>query len=134
MEYRVCSGCKISKSLSDFPFSNKEKNKRRYYCSVCSSKMGSDWYKRNKKKVIDRANLQKEIIKQEIYKIKESVPCADCGIFYPHYVMDFDHLFDKKFNISTNIKRKGRRQLLAEIAKCEVVCSNCHRIRTYKKY
>ena len=46
--------------------------------------------------------------------------------------MDFDHLRDKKFNIS-NSMGMPEAALLAEIAKCEVVCSNCHRIRTEKR-
>jgi hypothetical protein len=61
-------------------------------------------------------------------------PCADCGVKYDPWVMDFDHLRDKKFTISGKASQGySLEKLLAEIAKCDVVCSNCHRIRTHKR-
>lgn len=61
-------------------------------------------------------------------------PCADCGIQYLPPAMDFDHLpgVDKLFDIA-NHKMGAWSDVLAEIAKCEVVCSNCHRIRTWSR-
>jgi hypothetical protein len=59
----------------------------------------------------------------------KSKPCADCGVQYPPYVMDFDHKGDKKFNLGGALSR-SLDSLIAEIAKCDVVCSNCHRERT----
>ena len=60
-------------------------------------------------------------------------PCADCGGTFDPVCMDFDHRpgVTKRFNVST-IGRHSRSTLLAEIAKCDVVCSNCHRLRTYR--
>ena len=56
-------------------------------------------------------------------------PCADCGMRYEPEQMDFDHVRDiKRANISTML-HVGLEQLLAEIAKCEVRCANCHRVR-----
>jgi hypothetical protein len=63
----------------------------------------------------------------------KNVPCADCGESYPFYVMDFDHLEDKVANINRIRWTKGLDKIKAEIAKCEVVCANCHRIRTYNR-
>ena len=57
----------------------------------------------------------------------------DCGIKYPPYVMDFDHLGDKEFVISKGVSMHSPIKLLKEIAKCDVVCSNCHRLRTYNR-
>jgi hypothetical protein len=61
-------------------------------------------------------------------------PCADCGQRYPHYVMDFDHRdpVAKKFHISRNVHRTLA-VLFAETQKCDVVCANCHRARTYHR-
>lgn len=63
-------------------------------------------------------------------KIK-SQPCADCGNSYPPVCMDFDHRDPsaKRFIIATSGTR-NREAVLAEIAKCDLVCANCHRIRT----
>ena len=72
--------------------------------------------------------------KDFIHKIKQDKPCADCGQIYPPYVMEFDHLEPsaKLHNVSTlagqNYAFDTR---LEEIAKCELVCSNCHKERTF---
>jgi hypothetical protein len=59
-------------------------------------------------------------------------PCADCGVKYPPYVMQFDHLSDKHFAIgSAHATGQSVEQLLDEIQKCDVVCANCHAVRTY---
>ena len=59
-------------------------------------------------------------------------PCADCGVQYPPYVMDFDHVRGEKlFNVSAKAGSMARERRDAEIAKCDLVCANCHRIRTH---
>lgn len=66
----------------------------------------------------------------------KSVPCMDCGQTFDPACMDFDHARGKKsFTISNAVERAGRRwqEFLDEIAKCDVVCSNCHRIRTKRR-
>jgi hypothetical protein len=66
--------------------------------------------------------------------LKATTSCTDCKQKFPAYVMDFDHLpnFDKIKNVSSLI-RSHMEVVIAEIKKCEIVCSNCHRIRTYKR-
>lgn len=60
--------------------------------------------------------------------------CVDCGEDDP-VVLEFDHLRDKEENISDLInQRKSLKRIKAEIAKCEVVCANCHRVRTAKNF
>jgi hypothetical protein len=71
---------------------------------------------------------------QAVAEYKESKPCADCGEFYPFYVMDLDHLpeFPKTAAISAMIAANAPLdRIFEEIAKCELVCSNCHRKRTW---
>ena len=73
-------------------------------------------------------------IRQIIEQAKDK-PCMDCGIKYPHYVMDFDHVRGvKKFNISAAVgQTTSLKNLVDEISKCEAVCANCHRIRTFER-
>lgn len=62
-------------------------------------------------------------------------PCMDCGIKWPYYVMHFDHVRGVKlFNIA-HWQRLGKNaeEIEAEIAKCDVVCANCHAIRTHER-
>lgn len=63
-------------------------------------------------------------------------PCMDCGGVFDTVCMDFDHRPDeaKRFSISEiRYRYISKSVVLAEIAKCDVVCANCHRVRTYRK-
>jgi hypothetical protein len=61
-------------------------------------------------------------------------PCADCGKTYPPWVMDFDHRSGKDFDIAGAIgKCLSKERIRAEIEKCDVVCSNCHRQRSHDR-
>jgi hypothetical protein len=93
------------------------------------------WYERNKDLTYERTKSSREKRKEIIRKIKESSPCADCDMSYPYYIMHFDHL-DYKIKIdkiSNLIQTKKMKVVLEEIEKCELVCSNCHSIRTWKR-
>lgn len=92
-------------------------------------------YQKNKQYYLDKAaKRQKEIIL--LVRRHKEKPCTDCNTEYPYYVMQYDHLGieDKVINLSM-IHNKGwsDAKILAEIAKCEVVCANCHAIRTFKR-
>ena len=64
----------------------------------------------------------------------KSKPCADCHGIFPAYVMDFDHVRgEKKFGIAHGMHNRPLDDVLLEIAKCNLVCSNCHRIRTHTR-
>lgn len=70
-----------------------------------------------------------------IRSMKESTPCADCGQKFPAYVMDFDHRpgVVKVAGIATMARMTFTWQdILTEISKCDLVCANCHRIRTHE--
>jgi len=63
---------------------------------------------------------------------QKNKPCADCGQMYPPCVMEFHHVRGKKsFSIGSRISA-NRERVMAEIAKCVLLCSNCHRIRTWR--
>ncbi|HEV8160070.1 MAG TPA: hypothetical protein VGP58_13630, partial [Pyrinomonadaceae bacterium] len=70
-----------------------------------------------------------------IARERKSQPCADCGGIFPFYVMDFDHRDgeEKKAHISQIVTQMNLQQLLNEMEKCDVVCANCHRVRTYER-
>jgi hypothetical protein len=68
-----------------------------------------------------------------INKIKMERGCAVCGYNAHAVALDFDHVRGvKSFNVSQDPK-VALNKLLAEIAKCDVVCANCHRIHTYEQ-
>lgn len=48
--------------------------------------------------------------------------------------MDFDHLGDKKTNIARLVNSEASiKTIKIELSKCELVCSNCHRLRTWQR-
>jgi hypothetical protein len=86
-------------------------------CKKCTSRRGVTFIDDNR---------------EYIKTLKENASCKDCGNKYPHYVMQFDHLKDKRFNIGSRTS-VSRLTLLTEIEKCEIVCANCHAKRTYER-
>jgi len=94
------------------------------------------WYKKNRVK--RRAQLKEYMVRsrQKVRDLKESTPCKDCGVKYPYYVMQFDHvpeLGTKKANMANLVHGNLSKKLREEIKKCELVCANCHAIRTHKR-
>lgn len=99
--------------------------------STISYYLGSNQRAKN----VQRSQRRRSDIRQKIAEIKEAVGCVDCGIKYPYYVLDFDHLTNdnKVDNIAKMVTYLPVEEILREIDKCEVVCANCHRERTFKR-
>ena len=57
-------------------------------------------------------------------------PCTDCGGNFHPEAMQFDHTGEKFAGIS-DMLTYGIDRILAEISKCELVCANCHAVRTF---
>ena len=75
--------------------------------------------------------------KREFLADLKNKACADCGGNFPHYVMEFDHVPErgkKSFSVASggNWSLKNG-PLIEELKKCDVVCANCHRVRTYMR-
>lgn len=94
------------------------------------------YYADNKSKRLNRQRTNIQKVRVKLAEYKECRPCTDCGNYYLACVMDFDHLDPKQkiLGVSTAASRGwGWVRLLTEIDKCELVCANCHRVRTHKK-
>jgi hypothetical protein len=94
-------------------------------------------YETNKELYKQRAKIHSDRERERIaafLKDAKSKPCTDCGVSYPSYVMDFDHLSDKEGNIGS-FRSLGwsLERIKREVSKCQVVCSNCHRERTHNR-
>jgi hypothetical protein len=96
-----------------------------------------EWYAQNKKKHIEMVRRAEAVrVAQYRRRIDElrSQPCTDCGQSFDPVCMDFDQLRDKDFNISQMVRSYSWDKIKAELAKCELVCSNCHRLRTKNRW
>lgn len=91
------------------------------------------WQKRNREKTREyqrkRGRQQREFIRS----LKEGKPCMDCGGVFHFSAMDFDHVRGEKILEVGYMASHSRKRILAEIAKCELICANCHRVRTWKR-
>lgn len=63
----------------------------------------------------------------------KNVPCADCGVEYPYYVMQLDHVRGKKIKNVSLMLTASLENFLIEVAKCDIVCANCHAGRTHQR-
>lgn len=90
-----------------------------------------EWYARNRHKKIAENHAREDALRQQLRKLKEETPCADCGERYPYYVMDFDHGGSEKVDGVARLAGKNIYAALREAKKCEIVCANCHRIRSH---
>lgn len=93
------------------------------------------WYRQNLPKIADKLRRQDRARAHRVLKwvrnFKMAAGCADCGYNEHHAALEFDHVRgEKRINVCN---AKSIAQAQAEIAKCEVVCSNCHRIRTFER-
>src|SRR5262245_51253465 len=83
-------------------------------------------------KAPQRARRSQDKRRAVLDAVRQHLGCADCGAkgLQPE-CYDFDHLpgTEKRFDIGQNVRR-GWSVILDEIAKCDVVCANCHRTRT----
>jgi hypothetical protein len=62
--------------------------------------------------------------------LKAGIPCLDCGEVLPPYCMEYDHVRGEKRFALGKMANHRREAVLEEIAKCELVCCACHRVRT----
>lgn len=128
---KLCSKCGFKKSLESF---SKKGDGLQPLCKECQRDYHKQYYILNKQKYYEKNKRNRHKILDYIRQIKESNPCVDCGLYYPFYIMDFDHITDnKEFNIADGYVATSLVRIKKEIAKCELVCANCHRARTYTR-
>lgn len=89
-------------------------------------------YRKNKKYYAAKREVSRRRLAAWFQEQKRK-PCTDCGEVFNPWQMDFDHLGEKTFDLAYMKTRVSRKRLLEEIAKCELVCANCHRQRTWER-
>jgi hypothetical protein len=117
---KLCPRCGEVKPPDSF--ARRRGENRQSYCRACRRE-----YQRGRPRLL----LAKRLVREA-----KARPCADCGVPYPRYVMDLDHRpgTNKRANLSILAKCGSACEvILEEIAKCDVVCANCHRTRTYTR-
>lgn len=139
----ICANC------GKIHFRRKGLHSAKFCSSSCSYK---HWFKNNtlrnrensRRRRAIRYSIDKEyrdsgpkakMMREWMNELK-SKPCSDCGNRFPICCMDFDHRdgTKKSYNIGSMFAHHYSKALIdAELSKCDLVCSNCHRIRTRKR-
>ena len=110
------------------PYKDKEKAMKhnRDYCKK--------HYASNKQRYIAKSKIRRKRVVTEFQASKLGKPCVDCRGIFPPVAMDYDHVIGTKENgVSALVRDASSKRVIAEIAKCELVCACCHRIRTAKR-
>jgi hypothetical protein len=124
---RACRSCAEIKPMQEFALSKTSRGGRLARCRACVRESGrasrSLW-------LVRRKRHNRELIQ----KLKVERGCADCGYNKHPAALDFDHLPENsKLDRVSAMTMASLEKLLAELVKCEVVCANCHRVRTYER-
>ena len=134
METKFCSKCNQDKSLQEFYI---YKAKPRNWCKSCWLERGKNisqqHYLKNKEIYSKRNRAVDKKLKEYVRNSKENQKCIDCGRKYRYWMLDFDHRpnTEKLCELSHCFYLSTIEKVQAEIDKCDLVCTNCHRDRTY---
>ncbi|HKH41996.1 MAG TPA: hypothetical protein VKA41_09085 [Solirubrobacterales bacterium] len=135
-ELRKCGRCGELKPIELFAWRRKRKRQRDNMCAPCRSAYGREHYLANRQKYIDaearRKQERAERRTRYLIEFFRDHPCADCGETDP-VVLEFDHLRDKRLEVTNQFASRNWQEILDEIAKCDVVCANCHKRRTARR-
>lgn len=107
-------------------------------CQACRTAYKKSHYRANQDEYVWRGNEAKQRLTQRNMNLIVDYlvlhPCLECGED-DVIVLDFDHRdpATKTSSISELACRVGQQKLLAEIAKCDVLCANCHRRKTARQ-
>lgn len=127
-----CSICGKLRTEDEFNWRSKAKGVRMKYCRACQQAFSRHHYAINKGSYFKR-NERRRQRHAELIRQAKSLPCADCKFEYPYYVMEFDHVKGIKRQHVSRMASLSLNAIISEVSKCEVVCSNCHKIRTWKR-
>lgn len=137
MSKRCCT-CKLIKPVEEFYVKIKKTGELQPYCKPCKLMHNKRWYRRNREAQLLRvkhAKAPKVAAASAVVAAAKDGPCTDCGQRFPTYAMDFDHVRGEKVAAVSVLVSKGASEeiIREELAKCELVCANCHRIRTFSR-
>lgn len=127
---RLCAMCLQWKTAAEF---HNSKTGQFSYCRECRRAYDRRYYaERGRAKRLARQRARIDAARAWMAELKHGIPCTDCGGMFPIFVMHWDHLpqFAKTGAISAMVASRTREVVLEELKKCELVCANCHVLRT----
>jgi hypothetical protein len=129
-----CPRCGELKPLSEFHRHKKRRDGVQVYCKACRAQIDRERYERLRGTRVPSRTWERGRA-EWLLSLKAGRPCTDCDRVFAPQVMQWDHMpgLEKLGDISTDFRGRSREEILEEIAKCELVCANCHAIRTFQR-
>jgi hypothetical protein len=130
---RLCARCAEWKTSDEF---HNSRTGQFSYCRECRRSYDRAYYsERGRTARLARQRAHSNRARAWMVAIKKGIPCRDCGDVFPAWVMHWDHLpeFEKQDEISVMVTSRTRAAVLDELRKCELVCANCHVLRTVRR-
>jgi len=129
-ELRSCSKCR--RRLSEQHFGRHPVNGRQWWCKSCFREYFADRGQVHRDQVAAARRLRRAESRRVVAEALVS-GCRDCGEQDP-VVLEFDHVGAKRWNVSDMVRAGvAANRVRDEIGRCEVVCVNCHRLRTLER-
>jgi hypothetical protein len=141
---RTCTKCFLQKPIEEFGWKDRTINKRHAVCKECTAKRSSKWYYENREHHLETVNnytqSHRDIAREYVYQYLSTHPCEGilpdgepCNETDP-VVLEFHHVGEKIDDIAIMVGRgHSLEKIKAEIAKCQVLCKNCHARVTAKE-
>lgn len=109
-------------------------NRRPLWCKSCRREYNKDRVKEDPNYFLKYTTKRRKAGYERVAALKSAMGCNRCGYNEHHCALDFHHRdpSQKKFNIPWGWVLKWSK-LLEEIAKCDLLCSNCHRIHHFEE-
>jgi len=135
--HKVCTKCKVEKPHADFYVQEYRHDGLSCWCRACHRiAVRAHAHRNGPRKPTAEWTAKLEAAKALAVEAR-SQPCVDCGTSLPPRVMHLHHRdpADKAFQVSVLVRRHPAKLDLirAEIAKCDVLCPNCHAMRHYRE-
>ena len=132
---RSCGGCNERKADEEFGVRDRATGREHTICRECRRTYCRTHYRKDPQSFYERKKARAQRYRARARSLIDAYlaahPCVDCGEADP-IVLEFDHVRDVKARDVSALAYEGapEARIVAEIAKCDVRCANCHRRRT----
>ena len=132
MPQKKCNHCGKYKDEEEFNWRYKVLGIRNKACRDCQHEFNKTYYEgdakqRHLKQVKERTEAARDAAREYVYQYLLDHPCDQCGETDPR-VLEFHHVGEKEMTITRMVSGGWSiKKIQAEISKCQVLCSNCHR-------